>query len=78
MTTTVYAGLTETVTQPGGGTRITNRYLDGNLKRISGTAVVEERYVHTREGNLIHETLQRGDSVKFVEQIVCCATASEL
>jgi YD repeat-containing protein len=46
--TTTYAyadgGRTTTVTRPGGATEITERYLDGRLKRVSGTGVVTRYY----------------------------------
>jgi RHS repeat-associated protein len=37
-------GLTETEYLPSGGTRITQRYLDGRLKAIRGSAVIAEFY----------------------------------
>lgn len=49
VTTYSYAnhGRTVTETLPGGGTRITENYLDGQLKSITGTAVTPEYHSYT-------------------------------
>jgi len=47
-TTHVYSdnGRTETVTLPGGATRITSRFKDGQAKSITGTGVVPQYYAY--------------------------------
>ena len=40
-------GLTETVTFPDGGTRVTRRNADGSLASVTGTAVVAKHYVYS-------------------------------
>jgi len=48
--TTTYAyadgGLTTTITHPGNLVEITEHYLDGRVKRVSGSGVVERNYVY--------------------------------
>ncbi len=39
-------GLTTTVTRPGGATEITERHLDGQIKSVTGTAVVDRYYFY--------------------------------
>lgn len=57
------AGRTETITLPGGATRVTNRHLDGQLLSITGTGVIPQ-FV-TREVNAdgtLTETTHIGSS----------------
>lgn len=44
-------GRTERVTLPGGATRITDRYLDGETKSITGTSVVSKYYDYGVSGS---------------------------
>ncbi|NOT64286.1 MAG: RHS repeat protein [Acidobacteria bacterium] len=42
-------GRTTTVRAPGGGTQVTDNFLDGQIKSLSGTAVVTQTYDYGRE-----------------------------
>lgn len=79
-------GRTTTETLPGGLTRITTTYLDGQLKRISGTAVIPEYHEYTvndgtdgvHEAGSITETVWTGwdGTGAAPEEVLCRKTTT--
>jgi len=66
----INAGRTTTITRPGGATEITERHLDGRVKGVYGTAVVERSYSYDVNSGGTYVTVYSGGGTALWEKTI--------